>query len=137
MAEKRDEMTFVALHPVCSSHHLGLSEKLHALGAALAEEAVTPIYATCCAFAEDRGFLHPELTHSAISEQVNELAGRRFDAYLSSNRTCEIGMNLATGQTTARSSCYSRNSPARSPRHNATSTSATPFFLSFYESKHC
>jgi len=53
----------VAVHPVCSTHHLGLAEKLHALGEALAEKAVTPIYATCCVFAGDRGFLHPELTH--------------------------------------------------------------------------
>ena len=27
-----------------------------------------------------------------------KLAGRRFDAYLSSNRTCEIGMSRATGR---------------------------------------
>jgi len=88
----------VVVHPVCATHHLGLAKDLHALGAALAEEAVTPIYATCCGFAGDRGFLHPELTRSATSEQVEELKGRRFDAYLSSNRTCEVGMNLATGK---------------------------------------
>jgi D-lactate dehydrogenase len=88
----------VVVHPVCATHHLGLAEKLRALGAALAEEAVTPIYATCCGFAGDRGFLHPELTKSATAEQVEELKSCRFDAYLSSNRTCEVGMNLATGQ---------------------------------------
>jgi hypothetical protein len=49
-------------------------------------------------FAGDRGFLCPELTRSATEEQVEELKGRRFDRYVSSNRTCEIGMNLATGQ---------------------------------------
>jgi hypothetical protein len=46
----------------------------------------------------DRGFLHPELTHSATEEQVEELKGRHVDRYVSSNRTCEIGMNLATGK---------------------------------------
>jgi D-lactate dehydrogenase len=86
------------LHPVCATDHLGLSEKLHALGPALSESAVTPIYATCCAFAGDRGFLHPELTHSATAVQVEELKGRHFDHYLSSNRTCEVGMNLATAK---------------------------------------
>jgi D-lactate dehydrogenase len=86
------------VHPVCSTHHLGLSEKIHALAAELAEEAVTPIYATCCAFAGDRGMLHPELTKSATSEQVAEISDRHFDAYLASNRTCELGMNLATGK---------------------------------------
>jgi D-lactate dehydrogenase len=88
----------VAVHPVCSTHHLGLAEKLQALGEVLAEKAVTPIYATCCAFAGDRGFLHPELTHSATEEQVVELGDQQFDRYLCSNRTCEIGMNLATGK---------------------------------------
>ncbi len=87
-----------AIHPVCAVHHLGLVEELQALGSALAEKAVTPIYATCCAFAGDRGFLHPELTKSATQEQVEELKGETFDRNLCSNRTCEIGMNLATGR---------------------------------------
>jgi D-lactate dehydrogenase len=81
-----------------STHHLGLAEKLHALGEALAEKAVTPIYATCCAFAGDRGFLHPELTRSATEEEVAELGNQKFDRYICSNRTCEIGMNAATGK---------------------------------------
>jgi D-lactate dehydrogenase len=88
----------VAIHPVCSIHHLGLVEKLQKLGEALAERAVTPIYATCCAFAGDRGFLHPELTRSATSEEVSELHGQEYSRYLCSNRTCELGMNLATGK---------------------------------------
>jgi D-lactate dehydrogenase len=87
-----------AIHPVCSIHHLGLVEKLRKLGQALAEQAVTPIYATCCAFAGDRGFLHPELTRSATSEEVQELNGHEYTRYLCSNRTCELGMNLATGK---------------------------------------
>jgi D-lactate dehydrogenase len=87
-----------AIHPVCSIHHLGLVEKLQNLGEALAERAVTPIYATCCAFAGDRGFLHPELTRSATSEEVQELNGQEYSRYLCSNRTCELGMNLATGK---------------------------------------
>ena len=86
------------IHTVCSIHHLGLVEKLQLLGEALAKKAVTPIYATCCAFAGDRGFLHPELTHSATSEEVNEIGDQQFEKYLCSNRTCELGMNLATGK---------------------------------------
>jgi D-lactate dehydrogenase len=38
------------------------------------------------------------LTKSATSEQVNEIGEQHFDAYLSSNRTCELGMNLSTGK---------------------------------------
>ena len=45
-----------------------------------------------------RGFLHPELTQSATLEEAAEVRAGKWDAYLGSNRTCEIGMNLATGE---------------------------------------
>jgi D-lactate dehydrogenase len=57
---------------------------------------VTPI-CNVCAFAGDRGFLHPELTRSATSEELQELCDQEYDKYLCSNRTCELGLNLATG----------------------------------------
>jgi len=53
--------------------------------------------AHCCGFAGDRGISHPELTEAAIRPQAEELSGRHFDAHLSSNRTCEIGLSRATG----------------------------------------
>jgi D-lactate dehydrogenase len=58
----------------------------------------SPPSATCCGFAGDRGFLHPELTEAATADEASELADREFDAYLSSNRTCEIGLTRATGR---------------------------------------
>ena len=67
------------------------------MAAALADEVTRPVYGTCCGFAGDRGMLHPELTDSAGEEQAAELAGREFDAYLCSNRTCELGMTRAIG----------------------------------------
>jgi D-lactate dehydrogenase len=85
-------------HPSCSINHLKLAQKLHALAAAMADEAVTPAAVGCCAFAGDRGFLHTELTRSATAEEAEEVCSRKFEAYLGSNRTCEIGMNLATGK---------------------------------------
>ena len=69
-----------------------------ALAAALAEEVFVPPSAGCCGFAGDRGFLHPELTEAATREQAAEVASGDFDAYLSSNRTCEMGMERATGR---------------------------------------
>ncbi|MFI4875434.1 MAG: FAD-binding and (Fe-S)-binding domain-containing protein [Blastopirellula sp. JB062] len=87
----------VAVHPTCATQHLGLGEKLRGLCDALSCETVAPIHATCCGFAGDRGLLHPELTQAATAEQAAELENREFDRYLSSNRTCEIGMNQATG----------------------------------------
>ncbi len=64
---------------------------------ALAEEVEVAPSATCCGFAGDRGFSHPELTDAATAPQAAELAGRDFDARISSNRTCEIGLARATG----------------------------------------
>ncbi|MGD0335288.1 MAG: FAD-binding and (Fe-S)-binding domain-containing protein [Xanthobacteraceae bacterium] len=86
------------LHPSCSVNHLKLATKLQALTAAMADDAVTPAAHGCCGFAGDRGFLHPELTRSATAEEAEEVRVRMFDAYLCSNRTCEIGLNLATGK---------------------------------------
>ena len=58
-----------------------------------------PGAAGCCGFAGDRGLLHPELTASASHLEAAEVGERRYDAYLSSNRTCELGMSRATGRT--------------------------------------
>jgi D-lactate dehydrogenase len=87
----------VAIHPTCSTRHLGLTSELKALGVAIADEVTVPIRATCCGMAGDRGLLHPELIRSATSDQAAELAGRPHDAYLCSNRTCEIGLQQGTG----------------------------------------
>ena len=90
-------MGSAAVHPTCATRHMGLAPRLRRLAAALAEEVHVPPSATCCGFAGDRGISHPELTAAATRPQAEELAGRRFDAHLSSNRTCEIGLNRATG----------------------------------------
>jgi D-lactate dehydrogenase len=94
----RRKATSAVVHPSCSINHLNLGKKLHALAAAMADEAVTPTTAGCCAFAGDRGLLHTELTRSATAEEAEEVRVREFDAYLGSNRTCELGLNLATGK---------------------------------------
>ena len=88
----------VAIHPTCSTRHAGLTRQLQALGAAIADETQTPISATCCGFAGDRGMLHPELTKSATADEAAELAGTTHDAHISSNRTCEIGLQQGTGE---------------------------------------
>ncbi|MGA8745636.1 MAG: (Fe-S)-binding protein, partial [Solirubrobacterales bacterium] len=87
----------LAVHPPCATRRMGLSAQLELIAGALAEEVYLPPSATCCGFAGDRGITHPELTAAATREQANELAGRSFDAYISANRTCEIGLSRATG----------------------------------------
>jgi D-lactate dehydrogenase len=96
--EVRRRAGAVAVHPPCSTRHMGLVPKLRAIAEALAEEAVVPATATCCGMAGDRGLLHPELTRAATAPQAAEVDSDRFDAHISSNRTCEIGLEQGTGR---------------------------------------
>ena len=89
----------VVLHPTCSDRHAGDVEHLRHLAAACADEVVIPFDAGCCGFAGDRGLLHPELTASATAREAAEVRAGSYDAYLSSNRTCELGMSRATGHS--------------------------------------
>jgi D-lactate dehydrogenase len=87
----------VAVHPTCSSKHLGLGSRLQAVAAAAADAVTVPAAAACCGYAGDRGLLHPELPAAATRDESAELDGAAFAAYASSNRTCELGMQQATG----------------------------------------
>ena len=97
----------VAVHPPCSSRHLGLDAGLAALAARACRGGRRPPTATCCGFAGDRGLLHPELTARATADEAAELGGRSFDAHVCANRTCEIGLEQGTGRPTSRSSSCS------------------------------
>ena len=88
----------LALHPTCSSRRLGLDDALLQVARAVAEEVAVPLDWQCCAFAGDRGLLHPELTASATRAEAAEVAAGGHDAHASVNRTCEIGMTRATGR---------------------------------------
>jgi D-lactate dehydrogenase len=88
----------VTLHPTCSSTHLGLDAALRAVAEAAAEVVVVPEDWGCCAFAGDRGMLHPELTASATAREAAEVQAAGSTRHASLNRTCEIGMSRATGE---------------------------------------
>lgn len=88
----------VTVHPSCATRRMGLSGRLTSIAAALAEEVVIAPSATCCGYAGDRGLTHPELTEAATREQAEELSGASFDARISNNRTCELGLQRATGE---------------------------------------
>jgi len=96
--EIEEKVGSATVHPTCATRRLALAHPLRVLSNALADDVYIAPSATCCAFAGDRGISHPELTASATRPQAEELSGRSFDAYLSSNRTCEIAMTRATGQ---------------------------------------
>jgi D-lactate dehydrogenase len=96
--EVKQQLSSVAVHPTCSTRHAGLEWEFRRIAGAMAEEVVQPIRSTCCGMAGDRGMLHPELTESATAEEAAELADSNHDAYLCSNRTCEIGLQGGTGR---------------------------------------
>jgi D-lactate dehydrogenase len=101
--EVGEKVAAATVHPTCATRRMGLSPKIRHLAETLADDVFVAPSAHCCGFAGDRGISHPELTESATRPQAEELAaaerdGRRFDAHLSSNRTCEIGLTRATGE---------------------------------------
>lgn len=93
-----DQLDSLALHPTCSSTRLGLNPALEAVANAVAAEVLIPENWGCCAFAGDRGMLHPELTASATHRQADDVAIFDASAHASCNRTCELGMSRATGK---------------------------------------
>ncbi|MHB1234932.1 MAG: FAD-binding and (Fe-S)-binding domain-containing protein [Microbacteriaceae bacterium] len=88
----------VAVHPTCSSTHLGVTDPMLTVAHAISPDVVVPDDWGCCGFAGDRGMLHPELTASATRAEAAQVAQRTFSAYASANRTCELGMTRATGK---------------------------------------
>jgi D-lactate dehydrogenase len=88
----------VAVHPTCSSTHLGLTKTLERLAGRLAGDVLVPVGTTCCGTAGDRGLLHPELVISATRDEKAGLDETPAQAYLSANRTCEMGLRQATGR---------------------------------------
>lgn len=89
----------MVIHPTCSGVHLGTTDALVAVARHVSDDVTVPVAWGCCGFAGDRGMLHPELTASATAPETAEVAHRSYAAYVSDNRTCEIGMSRATGQT--------------------------------------
>ena len=96
--EVRRKLGSVAVHPTCSGRHLALDRRLRRLAGELADDVYVPPSAACCGFAGDRGFLHPELAEAATLEEGAEIRARSFDAHVSTNRTCELGLERATGR---------------------------------------
>ncbi|MEE2815951.1 MAG: FAD-binding and (Fe-S)-binding domain-containing protein [Actinomycetota bacterium] len=86
----------ISVHPTCSSTRLGSTPMLVALAAAVADDVRVPDAWGCCAFAGDRGMLHPELTASATALEAAEVRALDSELHASCNRACEIGMTRAT-----------------------------------------
>ncbi|WP_347038719.1 FAD-linked oxidase C-terminal domain-containing protein [Glutamicibacter halophytocola] len=93
-----EKISSLTLHPTCSSTQMGLNSDLQKIAEAVAQTVNTPVNWGCCAFAGDRGMLHPELTDSATAREAAEVRDLDAAAHASCNRTCELGMTRATGK---------------------------------------
>ncbi len=87
----------VALHPTCSTTNMGLQAKLKAIAEACVEKVVIPDRISCCGWAGDKGFTHPELNASALRDLPAALPDDCQSGY-STSRTCEIGLSLHSGR---------------------------------------
>ena len=96
---EEDKIASITLHPSCTSKQLGLVDDMVALAEAIAVKVNVPEHWGCCAFAGDRGMLHPELTESATAAEAAEVRELNAEAHAGCNRACEIGMSRATGVT--------------------------------------
>ncbi|GAB3788919.1 FAD-binding and (Fe-S)-binding domain-containing protein [Dyella agri] len=94
----RRKLGRIAVHPTCSITHLELAKTLKQIATHLAVDVEVPIGTTCCGTAGDRGLLHPELVVSATREVKAILDAHPAEAYVSANRTCEMGLRHATGR---------------------------------------
>ena len=92
------KLNTVALFPVCSITKMDLTSKLEGVANACADTVVVPRDASCCGFAGDRGFTHPELTASATAREAREVKAQSCDGHYASSRTCEMGLTRATGK---------------------------------------
>ncbi len=91
----KQKKTSIVLHPVCSLQKMGLSDVFVNIAKVFAGEVKVPMHAGCCGMAGDRGFLFPELTRSAVAEEVNEVNNYLYDGYYSSGKTCEMALSDA------------------------------------------
>ena len=98
LVKPKTKLSSLVLHPTCSGVELGINKHMNSLANLISNQVITPLDWNCCGFAGDRGLLHPELTQQATLKQAQSLQSERFVAYASSNKPCQIGLGIATGQ---------------------------------------
>ena len=87
----------VAVHPTCSNINMGLQAKLKAIAQSCVDNVIVPDQVSCCGWAGDKGFTHPELNASALRDLKAALPEGCRSGY-STSRTCEIGLSLHSGR---------------------------------------
>ena len=82
----------ITVFPVCSMKKMEIDQKLADLAGMCAKQVFIP-ETTCCGFAGDRGFTHPELNEHGLRDLKYQLPANIQEGY-STSRTCEIGLSL-------------------------------------------
>ncbi len=92
----RKLQTPVAVHVPCSSKKMGIDMQLRQAAALCSDQVIIPPLVGCCGFAGDRGFTHPELPRSALSNLRDSLPESVLEGF-STSRGCEIGLSAESG----------------------------------------
>ena len=95
--EIRRKAASAVVHPSCSTSHLKLANKLQRSRPQWPTRQSRRRLTRVAASRATVAFSTPSLL-GRTAEEAEEVRARKFDAYLGSNRTCEIGLNLATGK---------------------------------------
>ncbi|MBS3797982.1 FAD-binding and (Fe-S)-binding domain-containing protein [Pseudoalteromonas sp. BDTF-M6] len=83
------------LHITCSSQHLDGGVAMLTLARALSSK-VSTTEVSCCGFAGDKGFTHPQLNEHAL-RHVSANKPKGCSVGYSNSRTCEIGLTRHSG----------------------------------------
>jgi len=86
----------IALHITCSARKMELDKDFIQLAKNCAKEVIIPEESGCCGFAGDKGFVVPELNHSALSRLKQQIPDDCVEGY-SNSRSCEIGLSKHSG----------------------------------------
>ena len=88
----------VAVHITCSTREMGLADTLVKLAKLCTTgQVLVPEEISCCAFAGDRGFTHPELNAYALRKLRPQIEAANIQIGYSNSRTCEIGLTTNSG----------------------------------------
>ncbi len=86
----------IIIHHTCSSQKQNWAEDFEKIANICSTQVTIPNNVTCCGFAGDKGFTHPELNQSALRSLNSEIPTGTKLAF-STSKTCEIGLSEESG----------------------------------------
>ncbi len=86
----------IYIQNLCSTQKLNLSKTVKNVLDKISENVVINQTSECCGFAGDKGIFYPEITTSSTKVVKERILNDTYDAYISNNITCEIGLSYGT-----------------------------------------